>query len=79
MPTLVWVWHYGNRGGVTSSAGTILHTWEGTMAGYPAVEQLVDKLPGIESAELVQTGGQKAVYRAVHDGQIVALKVIAIG
>ncbi len=48
------------------------------MAEYPAGQELSDYIPGIDAAELVQTGGQKAVYKATIEGQLVALKIIAL-
>ena len=47
------------------------------MAEYPTGTDLADHLPGVSTAELVQSGGQKAIYRATINGKIVALKVIA--
>lgn len=47
------------------------------MAEYPTGQMLVDCIPGVETAELVQTGGQKAVYKGTLEGQPVALKLIA--
>jgi serine/threonine protein kinase len=46
------------------------------MPEYPAGSELVDSIPQVEVAELFQKGGQKAVYKATIEGQIVALKVI---
>ena len=46
------------------------------MPEYPAGSELVDSIPQVEVAELVQKGGQKAVYKATIEGQTVALKVI---
>ena len=48
------------------------------MAEYPTGTVLAGHLPGIDTAALVQTGGQKAVYRATRGGQAFALKVIAM-
>ena len=45
---------------------------------YPLGTILPDYIPGLDIAELVQTGGQKAVYRATIRGQVVALKLIAL-
>lgn len=44
---------------------------------YPAGDSLSTCIPGLDSAELVNRGGQKAVYRAVIAGKEVALKLIA--
>ena len=49
------------------------------MAEYPTGMVLAEHVPDIDAAELVQTGGQKAVYRATLGGQAFALKVIALG
>ena len=38
------------------------------MTEYPAGLELVDSIPQIEVAELVQKGGQKAVYKATIEG-----------
>ena len=46
------------------------------MPEYPDSSELVDSIPQVEVAELVQKGGQKAVYKATIEGQTVALKVI---
>ena len=48
------------------------------MANYPDGATLKGCIPAIESAELVQMGGQKAVYRATIQGQVVALKVLSL-
>ncbi len=48
------------------------------MGQYPTGAILAENLPGIDTAELVQTGGQKAVYCAKGGGQTFALKVIAL-
>ena len=48
------------------------------MAEYPIGATLPEYIPDLDFAELVQTGGQKAVYRAAIEGQIVALKLIAL-
>ena len=48
------------------------------MAEYPTGTILADHISGVDAAELVQTGGQKAVYRATIEGQVVALKLIAL-
>ena len=48
------------------------------MPEYPAGPDLVDSIPQVEAAKLVQKGGQKAVYKATIEGQIVALKVIPL-
>lgn len=45
---------------------------------YPAGDSLLKCIPGLDSAELVNRGGQKAVYRAMVAGQKVALKLIAV-
>ena len=44
----------------------------------PTGSVLTDCIPGLDSAELVQRGGQKAVYKATIEGQIVALKVMSL-
>ncbi len=49
------------------------------MTEYPTGIDLANHIPGIDAAELVQTGGQKAVYRATLGGQAYALKVVALG
>ena len=49
------------------------------MADYPTPDQLTNNLRGITVAELVQTGGQKAVYKADFRGETIALKVVALG
>ena len=48
------------------------------MTQYPTGEALAAHITGIDAAELVHTGGQKAVYNATVEGQVVALKVIAL-
>ena len=45
----------------------------------PTGNMLADCISGLESAELVQQGGQKAVYKATMGGQVIALKVISLG
>ena len=44
----------------------------------PTEKMLAECIPGLDNAELVQQGGQKAVFKAAIDGQIVALKVIQL-
>ena len=48
------------------------------MLEYPTGTILADYITGVDIAELVHTGGQKAVYKATIEGQVVALKVIAL-
>ncbi len=48
------------------------------MAEYPTETMLTDHVPGIDTVELIQKGGQKAVYKATIEGQTVALKLIAL-
>ena len=48
------------------------------MVVYPPGTSLANFIPRVDSAELVHTGGQKAVYRAIIGGQVVALKVIVL-
>ncbi len=48
------------------------------MTDYPTGGQLVATIPSVVTADLVSTGGQKAVYRATIEGEVVALKVIAL-
>lgn len=48
------------------------------MAEFPAGADLADYIPGLVTAELISTGGQKGVYKAEIEGQIVALKLIAL-
>ena len=45
---------------------------------YPSGTAIANHIPGVDDAELVRQGGQKAVYKAVIDGQPYALKVIAL-
>lgn len=45
---------------------------------YPAGDSLSSYIPALNSAELVNIGGQKAVYKADIAGREVALKVIAL-
>ena len=49
------------------------------MPEYPDGPELAASIPQVDKAELVQKGGQKAVYKARMEGQIVALKVIPLG
>ena len=49
------------------------------MAEYPAGTMLATYVPGMDTAELIQKGGQKAVYKATVDGQTIAFKLIALG
>ena len=44
----------------------------------PTGSMLADCIPGLDSAELVQEGGQKAVFKATIGRQVVALKVISL-
>ena len=46
---------------------------------YPTGTLLANYVSGMDTAELVQTGGQKAVYKATIERQVVALKLIALG
>ena len=39
---------------------------------------IVDSIQGVTNAELVQTGGQKVVYKATIDGQVFALKLLRV-
>ena len=39
---------------------------------------LKDHIPGLETAKLISKGGQKAVYKALFEGEVVALKLIGI-
>lgn len=48
------------------------------MVQYPGETVVADRIPDVDSAELVETGGQKAVYRATIRGQDFALKVVAL-
>ena len=48
------------------------------MAEYPTGPELAAAIPQIDTAELVQQGGQKAVYKANLDGHAVAVKVVAV-
>ena len=48
------------------------------MANFPDGLELSASIPDVDSAHLVQKGGQKAVYRAVIQGEVVAVKVIAV-
>ena len=48
------------------------------MVQYPTGAIVAEHVSGIDSAERVHTGGQKAVYRATGGGQVFALKVIAL-
>ena len=50
----------------------------GDMAEYPTGPTLALCVPGVDTAELVQKGGQKAVYKATIEGQVTALKVIGL-
>ena len=45
---------------------------------YPTSETILESIPNITSAELVQTGGQKAVFKATIDGQPFALKLLRL-
>ena len=45
---------------------------------YPTTTALASCIPGLEEAQFIQAGGQKAVYRAHIKGQAVALKMISI-
>ena len=49
------------------------------MPDYLTGTDLANYIPGLDAAEFVHTDGQKAVYKATIGGQIVALKVIALG
>ena len=48
------------------------------MADYPEESVLQEHIPGLETASLVARGGQATVYRVEIDGQVVALKMIAV-
>ena len=48
------------------------------MANFPDGLELSASIPDVDSADLVQMGGQKAVYRAVIQDEVVAVKVIAV-
>ena len=48
------------------------------MVNYPAGTILGECILGIDAAELVQSGGQGAVYKATLEGKTVALKLIAL-
>ncbi len=45
---------------------------------FPTSAELATIIPGVQSAEFVVSGGQKAVYKATVDDEIVALKLICI-
>ena len=46
--------------------------------GYPSGTAIANHIPGVDDAELVRQGGQKAVYKSAINGQPYALKVIAL-
>ena len=48
------------------------------MANFPDGLELSASIPDVDSADLVQLGGQKAVYRAIIQDGVVAVKVIAV-
>ena len=48
------------------------------MADYPAGTALVERILGLDSAELVQAGGQAAVYKVQAGQEIFALKLIEV-
>ncbi len=48
------------------------------MPEYPTGLELVASISQVDIAELVQTGGQKAVYKATIEGEVIAVKVIPI-
>ena len=48
------------------------------MVDYPTGEMLAACIADIDAAELVQTGGQKAVYKALIKGHTIALKLISV-
>ena len=48
------------------------------MAEYPDESVLQEIIPSLETAILVEHGGQKAVYKALLNGEYVALKMIAV-
>ena len=48
------------------------------MAQYLTGAILAEYVPGVQTAELIRTGGQKAVYKATIEEQVVALKVVAL-
>ena len=49
------------------------------MMAYPTETILTHHIPGLKMAELVQAGGQKAVYKATLEEQVIALKVLYLG
>ena len=49
------------------------------MPDYLTGTSLTNYIPGVDAAEFAHAGGQKAVYKATLGGQIVALKVVALG
>ena len=48
------------------------------MREYPTGEVFSNHIPEIDAAELVYTGGQKAVYKTTTGRQVIALKVVAM-
>lgn len=49
------------------------------MPDYLTGTNLKAYIPGVDAAAFVHKGGQKAVYKATIEGQVVALKVVALG
>lgn len=49
------------------------------MTSYPTETILAHHIPGLKMAELVQAGGQKVVYKATLEEQVIALKVLYLG
>ena len=49
------------------------------MPDYLTGRSITTHIPGVDTAEFVHKGGQKAVYKATIGGQAVALKVVALG
>ena len=45
---------------------------------YPDNQTLVEQIPGLESADPVQSGAQKIVYKAIIEGEVFALKLLRI-
>ena len=48
------------------------------MVGYPTGTTLLDRIDGLDTADLINQGGQKAVYKATVYGRTVALKIIRL-
>ena len=49
------------------------------MPDYLTESTIANYITGVDTAEFVHRGGQKAVYKATVEGQVVALKVVALG